>query len=445
MKKFLSLIICLVLILSFPVTAFAEGGTASLSGVPTDIKKDVTATITVNVNGSPSMSSAFVQVTLGNGLELVSGEWVKEGVIKDFTVSKGYGVIAFSSAERMEGTVFSFVVKGKTVSKIAQNIKISLTFKNGSTVVGTVSVIKTVKVSCTRHTYSNYTNVNATNHSRTCLVCGDIETEVHSWNSGSVTKTAGCKEAGNTHYTCTATGCGATKDVPIEKTNNHTYLNGCDKTCNVCNAIREISHNYKTITLKATLKSDGSIVKNCIVCGDIYSKKAINKIDAVKLSTTKYTYNGKTKKPSVKIYDSKGNKISSSDYTVSYKDNKKVGKATVTIKLKGKYSGTLTAYFTIVPKESKVEKLTAAKKSLKVKLKKVSSESSGYEIQYSTSSKFSSKYTKTKKVTSYKTTSVTLKSLKAKKTYYVRVRTFKKVDGKTYYSSWSSAKYKKTK
>ncbi len=67
----------------------------------------------------------------------------------------------------------------------------------------------------------------------------------------------------------------------------------------------------------------------------------------------------------------------------------------------------------------------------------------GYEVQYSTSKKFSS--AKTKKVTSNKTTSVTLKSLKAKKTYYVRVRTYKTVDGKKYYSAWSSHKYKKTK
>ncbi len=66
-----------------------------------------------------------------------------------------------------------------------------------------------------------------------------------------------------------------------------------------------------------------------------------------------------------------------------------------------------------------------------------------YEVQYSTSKKFKS--AKVKKIKSYKTTSLTIKSLKAKKTYYVRVRTFKKVDGKTYYSSWSTAKYKKTK
>ena len=206
-------------------------------------------------------------------------------------------------------------------------------------------------------------------------------------------------------------------------------------------------HTYKTTTTKATTKKNGSIVKKCTVCGKVYSTTKIYYAKKVKLSTTEYTYSSsKTRKPSVKVYDYKGNKISSKYYTVSYATGrKKVGKYKVTIKLKGNYSGTLTAYFTIVPKESKVEKLTAAKKSLKVKLDKVSSQATGYEIQYSTSKTFKSKYTKTKKVTSYKTTSVALKSLSARKTYYVRVRTYKTVSGKKYYSDWSSKKYKKTK
>ena len=78
-----------------------------------------------------------------------------------------------------------------------------------------------------------------------------------------------------------------------------------------------------------------------------------------------------------------------------------------------------------------------------VKWSKVSSESSGYEVQYSTSSKFKS--AKTKTVKSYKTTSLTIKSLKAKKKYYVRMRTYKTVSGKKYYSAWSSKKSATTK
>ena len=51
----------------------------------------------------------------------------------------------------------------------------------------------------------------------------------------------------------------------------------------------------------------------------------------------------------------------------------------------------------------------------------------------------------TKTIASYKTTKYTLKSLSAKKTYYVRVRTYKTVGKTKYYSGWSTYKYVKTK
>ena len=262
MKKILSIIICLVLICSFSITAFAAGTTASLSGVPTEIKKDATATITVNVSGSPSMSSALVQVTLGNGLELVSGEWKKDGIMKDFTVSNGYGVIAFSGAGTMDGTVFSFVVKGKTVSQTAQNVKVDLTFKSGSSVVGTTSASKTVKVACASHTYGNYANANATNHTRTCSACGNVETKAHTWNGGSVTKTANCKEAGTKTFTCTA--CNATKTESIAKTNNHTYGSWSQTSAPKCTTVGKeqrtcsICQKVETRDIKATGHSLGS-------------------------------------------------------------------------------------------------------------------------------------------------------------------------------------------
>ncbi|MBQ4118987.1 MAG: fibronectin type III domain-containing protein [Clostridia bacterium] len=232
----------------------------------------------------------------------------------------------------------------------------------------------------------------------------------------------------------------------IWKETAHTYTNNCDTSCNVCGKTRAISHTYTTATTKATTSKNGSIVKKCTVCGKVASTTDIKQAKSFKLSTTAYTYNGKAKKPSVTVKDSAGKKlVKNKDYTVSYKNNTKVGKATVTIKLKGNYTGTKTLTFKINPKKAGVSKLTAAKKSLKVKITKQSSQVTGYEIQYSTSKKFTKSTTKTKKVTSYKTTSVTLKSLKAKKTYYVRVRTYKTVNGKKYYSGWSTYKSKKTK
>lgn len=165
-----------------------------------------------------------------------------------------------------------------------------------------------------------------------------------------------------------------------------------------------------------------------------------------KLSTTAYTYNGNVKTPSVTVKNQWGTTLTKNiHYTVSYASGRKsVGTYKVTIKMKGNYSGTKTLYFRINPPKTTVSKLTAGKKSIKVYVAKKSTQVTGYQIYCSTSKSFKSNVTK-KYITSYKTTSITLKNLSAKKNYYVKVRTYKTVNGKKYYSAWSAYKYAKTK
>lgn len=85
---------------------------------------------------------------------------------------------------------------------------------------------------------------------------------------------------------------------------------------------------------------------------------------------------------------------------------------------------------------TQITSIKAGNKSFTVKWKKKSC--TGYQIQYSTSKKFAKKGTKVLKVNKAKTTSKTVKKLKAKKKYYVRVRTYKTVKKKNYYSKWSA-------
>ena len=286
---------------------------------------------------------------------------------------------------------------------------------------------------------------------------------------------------------------GATSDALSVTTSNHSYKNTVTeattskngkivKRCSVCGkSTSTIIYAAKTVKLSATNYTyNGKVKKPTVTVKDSKGKtvsssnykvkyasgrKNIGKYKVtvtfegnysgtetlyftinpkIKISATSYTYDGKAKKPTVKVTNSSGKKIATKYYTVSYSSGrKKVGKYTVTVKFKNGHSGTYKETFTIVPKGTSVSKLTAAKKSLKVVIKKQSSQTTGYEIQYSTSKKFTN--AKTATVKSYKTTSTTLKSLSAKKTYYVRVRTYKTVNGKKYYSGWSSAKYKKTK
>ena len=170
-----------------------------------------------------------------------------------------------------------------------------------------------------------------------------------------------------------------------------------------------------------------------------------NEINPVlKLSATAYTYNGKVRKPSVAV--KAGEKtFSASEFAVKYSGGRKnVGKYSVTVTMKGKYTGKKTVSFRINPKGTAVQKLTKGRKQMKVTWKAQKTQVSGYRIQYSTSSKFK-KDTHIKTVKSYKTKSLKVKKLKAKKKYYVRIQTYKTVGGIKYYSGWSKAKSVKTK
>lgn len=134
----------------------------------------------------------------------------------------------------------------------------------------------------------------------------------------------------------------------------------------------------------------------------------------ITLSKTSYVHDGKTKKPTVKVVGSNGKTINSSNYTVSYASGRKnVGKYAVKITFKGNYSGTKTLYFTINPKGTSISSVSAKSKGFTVKWKKQATQTTGYQIQYSTSSKFTN--AKTVTVGKNSTTSNTISKFSAKK------------------------------
>ena len=98
---------------------------------------------------------------------------------------------------------------------------------------------------------------------------------------------------------------------------------------------------------------------------------------------------------------------------------------------------------TVKPKKTSIKKLSKGKKKFTVTWAKVSGVK-GYQIQYSSDKKLK-KNNKSVTVTKQKTTKATVKKLESKKKYYVRVRTYKTVNGKKIYSSWSKVKSVKTK
>lgn len=235
-----------------------------------------------------------------------------------------------------------------------------------------------------------------------------------------VTKEATCSSLGEKTYTCIL--CPETKKETIPAK----------------------AHTIVTTTTSASFTTAGKITSQCSVCKKVTATKTIAKMSSIKLSANKYTYDGKVKTPAVIVKDSAGKTISSSYYTLTKSSGRKnVGKYTYKITFKGNYSGTKTLSFVINPKGTGISALSATSKGFKVKWKKQATQTTGYQIQYSTSNKF--KNAKTIPVKKNKTVSKTVSKLKAKKKYYVRIRTYKTVGSTKYYSEWSSAKYVTTK
>ena len=166
----------------------------------------------------------------------------------------------------------------------------------------------------------------------------------------------------------------------------------------------------------------------------------ISGADVEKIADQVYT--GGKLKPAVTVTYEGTELVKNTDYKVSYKNNLNIGKATVTITGIGDYTGKTSVTFKILPKAVKLSSVAPGSKKLTVKWKKTTG-ITGYEIQYGTKSDFSG--AKTQKVADENKASFVIKSLKAKKTYYVRIRAYKKVGGKNYYSAWSAAKKVKTK
>lgn len=143
-----------------------------------------------------------------------------------------------------------------------------------------------------------------------------------------------------------------------------------------------------------------------------------------------YTYTGKEIKPSVKVKVGKKTLKNKTDYTVTYKNNKSVGKGTITIKGKGSYTGSVSKSFYIEPKA--VSSLKATAYSAKIKLSwKASTGAKAYQVYQKIDGKW-------KKLDNTSKTSYTVTGLDSVTKYEFRVRAYAKAGSKTLYSDFKN-------
>lgn len=167
------------------------------------------------------------------------------------------------------------------------------------------------------------------------------------------------------------------------------------------------------------------------------------------LSQTAYNYANKAWRPVVTIKDGDYTLVQGVDYTVTYENNTEVGTARVTVTGLDSYNDgrcyTGSKYFSykIIPRGTTITKLTAATKGFDATIKKQATQTTGYQLRYSTSEDMNG--AKTVTIADNTICRKQITKLKAKQKYYVQVRTYTIKDGKKYYSAWSQAKMVVTK
>ena len=286
MKKIISFLICLVLIFSLSVSVFAaESVKVNSKTSANTVKLGDTITVTVSLNGNAEFKSmALTPVYDENVFEVVSGEWILTGAMIASFDNKN-AAIGYSSAVNKSGDVFKYVLKVKNNASLKDTtIKTEAVIKNGSTVIASAANSTTVKVICKTHSFGAWSKADNNNHKHTCTACGTAESSAHTWNGGTITKAATCKETGVKTYTCTV--CNATKTEAIATTTNHTFGNWTQtkeptctakgtesRTCSICQkvetkdiAAKGHSMGKWTTAKEATCEEKGSQTRTCSKC-----------------------------------------------------------------------------------------------------------------------------------------------------------------------------------
>ncbi len=214
-----------------------------------------------------------------------------------------------------------------------------------------------------------------------------------------------------------------------------SHCDFCGEVFEKQEVVERIGHKFDYVSLKvATTTENGKRKGTCKLCG-YEADETLYNVSVFKLSTSKCTYNGKKRTPSVTVKDSEGKVlIKDRDYTVSYPDGRKnPGIYKIKVTLKGEYKGSKTVNFTIAPgKTSDIKAAPSKTNAVKLSWKEVPG-ATGYRVYI-----YKTVDGKTRvKAASVTTNSYTLtknysgKSLKMGTSYKIAIAAYTKTSGGT--------------
>lgn len=252
MKKYITIALCLLLLIVLAVPTFAAEATKmTVTSSKTVVQRGETVDFTVAISGTTAFTSVVAEFTFdANVFEYVSSTTTQNGPMVDYD-EVSIAVMSLS-AIKYEGELLTITLRAKDTAPIKSSaITGSASGNNGElpvTFVGT-----TVNINC-QHSYpTTWTKVDGEYHEKICSKCQTHDKQKHTWDDGELTSPPSCTNEGKEEYTC-IDGCGATKTEKV-KALGHSWDNACDKTCNRkdCGYTRETEHEYS-----ASWKSDAT-------------------------------------------------------------------------------------------------------------------------------------------------------------------------------------------
>ena len=321
---------------------------------------------------------------------------------------------------------------------------------------GTINVTITVVAPAHTHQYSAQWSSDAAGHWHECQ-CGDKSDQGAHQFQWVIDREATATKTGEKHQECTTCGYKtAPVTIPVEHVHKYSDKWSSDAAnhwheCECGDKSAQGAHQFKwVIDRDATTTKTGQKHQECTTCGYKTAPVTIPVKSAPTVTVKDSTVTVSNKSQTTKL-DVKADK----DAKLTYKsDNKSVkvdknGKVTISKNFVGKATVTVTATvngtkttkkvtITVNPKGTTFRAVyNGAGKKLKAYWKR-NSQVSGYQLQYGTNKNFTG--CKTVNLKSNQYTGSVRAGLKKNATYYVRIRTYKRVSGKTYYSEWSKVK-----
>ena len=273
MKRILPVILCVLLMATFCMTAAAAEKTVfSLSASQTTLHKGDAVTFTVSVYAAEPATSYGLMLSYDSSVfELVNGSCTVGGTLVS-SFNNGFAFM-FQNATAYSGTVGTVTFKVKENAAFGKyTVSGSASVKNGSTPVEASGASGTVVIAC-NHSFGSWTRADDATHKSVCAACGTEETAGHTWNSGTVTRNPSCKEDGEKTVACTT--CNATKTETIAKTGDHCY-GGWTKvseaqhkhSCSVCGKEETAGHSWDSgkVTKAPSCKETGVKTFACTGC-----------------------------------------------------------------------------------------------------------------------------------------------------------------------------------